>query len=284
MVTHRACRLLALALVTLSCTGRLAAQRVQAPVPFALGVVETIHSMVLGEDRVLNIALPQGYNPDSAARYPVIYLLDGSADEDFIHIVGAAQFAAFPWVDWLRPSIVVGIANVDRRRDLTGPTTIARDKADFPTTGGSAAFMDFVAKEVIPFVEANYRTFPERTLIGQSFGGLFATEVLLRRPWLFQHYIIVSPSLWWDNGSVLRIPADGLSAPDIGAASVYIAVGKEGREMEKPAQQLAAMARKAHVPQVSYQHITDLDHATILHEAVLKAWRWRKEARMVQHR
>ncbi len=255
------------------------AQRTAPPQPFTLGVVETIHSTVLGEDRVLNIALPQGYHPDSAAQYPVIYLLDGGADEDFIHVAGAAQFAAFPWVDWLRPSIVVGIANVDRRRDLTFPTTIAKDKADFPTTGGSAAFMDFVAKEVIPFVEANYRTFPERTLIGQSLGGLFATEVLLRRPWLFQHYIIVSPSLWWDNGSVLRIPADSLSAPDIGVALVYIAVGKEGREMEKPAQQLATIARKAHVPHVRYQHITDLDHATILHEAVLKAWRWRKEAK-----
>lgn len=252
--------------------------------PFTLGVVETIHSTVLGEDRVLNIALPQGYHPDSAARYPVIYLLDGGADEDFIHIAGAAQFAAFPWVDWLKPSIVVGIANVDRRRDLTGPTTIAKDKADFPTTGGSAAFMDFLDREVIPFVEAHYRIVRERTLIGQSLGGLFAAEVLLRRPWLFQHYIIVSPSLWWDAGSVLHIPADSLGAPDIGVASVYIAVGKEGREMESPAQQLAALARKAHVPKVAYRHITDLDHATILHEAVLKAWRWRKEAGRVQPR
>lgn len=251
---------------------------------FTLGVVETIHSTVLGEDRVLNFALPQGYHPDSAAQYPVVYVLDGGADEDFIHLAGAAQFASFPWVEWLRPSIVVGIANVDRRRDLTCPTTIAKDKADFPTAGGSAAFMDFLAREVIPFVEANYRTSPERTLIGQSLGGLFATEVLLRRPWLFQHYIIVSPSLWWDGGSVLRIPADALSAPDIGVASVYIAVGKEGREMEGPAQQLAGLARKAHVPHVVHQHITDLDHATLLHEAVLNAWRWRMEARRVQSR
>lgn len=260
------------------------AQRAAPPRPFALGVVETLHSTVLGEDRVLNIALPQGYHPDSAAQYPVIYLLDGGADEDFIHIVGAAQFASFPWVGWLKPSIVVGIANVDRRRDLTCPTSIAKDKADFPTAGGSSAFMDFLAKEAIPFVEANYRTFPERTLIGQSLGGLFAAEVMLRRPWLFQHYIIVSPSLWWDNGSVLRIPADALSAPDIGVASVHIAVGKEGREMEVPAQQLAAMARKAHVPHVAYEHLTDLDHATILHTAVLDAFRWWKEEQGAQPR
>lgn len=247
--------------------------------PLCLGESHAIRSTVLHEERIVNIVLPVEYHPDSAARFPVIYVLDGGTDEDLIHIAGAVQFAAFPWVDWLNPSIVVGIANVDRKRDLTFPSTIAKDKADFPTTGGSAAFMDFLAKEVIPLVEANYRTSPERTLIGQSLGGLFATEVLLRRPWLFQHYIIVSPSLWWDRGSVLEVSADSLSAPDIGVASVYVTVGKEGKEMERPAKQLATLARKAHVPVVTYQRITDLDHATILHEAVLRAWRWRKESR-----
>lgn len=252
------------------------AQRTAPPVPFTLGVVETIHSTALGEDRVLNIALPQGYHPDSAARYPVIVVLDGGADEDFIHVTGAVQFASFPWVGWVKPGIVVGIANVDRMRDLTSPTRNARDKAELPTSGGSAAFMRFIAKEVLPFVDANYRTFPERTLIGQSLGGLFATEVLLREPSLFQHYIIVSPSLWWDDGSNLDIPADALSAPDIGVASVHVTVGKEGKEMVGPARKLAALARKAYVPRVAFHRITDLDHANILHEAVMEALEWKR--------
>ena len=259
--------------ITLLLVGDLWAQRTSPPAPFVLGAIEHVHSTVLGEDRVLNIALPQGYHPDSAARYPVIYLIDGGADEDFIHIAGLAQFAAFPWVAWLPPSIVVGIGNTDRKRDLTHPTTIAKDKAEFPTTGGSAAFMDFLGKEVIPFVEANYLTAPGRTLIGQSLGGLFATEVLLRKPSLFNHYIIVSPSLWWDHGSVLTIPADGLSAPDIGVSTVYIAVGKEGRVMVRGAKQLAALARKAHV-KVGFIQLKEHDHGNILHQAVLNALRW----------
>lgn len=271
-------------LLPISCSGLLLAlsasgqvQRSAPPAPFTLGVVETIRSTTLAEDRVLNIALPQGYHPDSAARYPVIYLLDGSADEDFIHVTGAVQFASFPWVDRVKPSIVVGITNVDRKRDLTFPSTVAKDKADFPTTGGSAAFMRFIAKEMIPFMDANYRTTRERTLIGQSLGGLFATELLLRMPYLFQHYIIVSPSLWWDDGSALDIPADALSAPDIGVASVHITVGKEGKAMVGPARKLAALVRKAHVPRVAFHRITDLDHANILHEAVMEALQWRTD-------
>lgn len=252
----------------------LVAQRTQPAVPFTLGVTETIHSTALGQDRVLNIALPQGYHPDSAARYPVVYLLDGSADEDFIHIAGLAQFAAFEWIAWMQPSIIVGIANVDRKHDLTHPTSIAADKAEFPTTGGSAAFMDFISNEVVPFVEANYRTAPERTLIGQSLGGLFATELLLRKPSRFQHYIIVSPSLWWDDGSVLLIPTDSLSAPDIGVATVYIAVGKEGKAMVGGAKKLAALAKRAHV-KAGFKHLPDHDHGNLLHRAVLDALRWR---------
>lgn len=93
---------------------------------FVLGKITTIHSTELNEDRILNIYLPEGYNSNES--YPVIYLLDGSANEDFIHIVGLVQFANFEWVKLLPKSIVVGIENVDRKRDFTYPTTIEKDK------------------------------------------------------------------------------------------------------------------------------------------------------------
>ncbi len=272
------------ALLPITCSGLLLAlsargqvQRTAPRAPFILGEVETIHSVVLGEDRVLNIALPQGYHPDSAARYPVIVVLDGGADEDFIHVTGAVQFASFPWVGWVKPSIVVGIVNVYRKRDLTFPTTVAKDKADFPTTGGSAAFMRVIAKEGLPLVGANYRPTRGRTPLGPSPRGPLPAEKPLRTPSLFQHYIIVSPSLWWDEGSALDIPEDALSAPDIGVASVHISVGKEGKAMVGPARKLAALVRKAHVPRVAFHRITDLDHANILHEAVLDGLRWGRE-------
>src|ERR1700739_2907062 len=92
--------------------------------PFVLGTIIHIHSVELGANRTLNIYLPDGYNKNDTVKYPVIYLLDGSADEDFIHTVGLLQFCSFPWVNKMPPSIVVGIANTDRKRDFTFASTM----------------------------------------------------------------------------------------------------------------------------------------------------------------
>lgn len=183
-----------------------------APASLVIGEVRTLRSTVLNEQRVLNVVLPDGYASDSTARYPVVLLLDGSADEDLLHMSGLVHFASMPWVGWLKPSIVVGIGNVDRKRDFTYPTTIAKDKADFPTTGGSAAFRRFLADEALLGIDSAFRTDGQRMLIGQSLGGLLATEALFTRPGLFKGYLIVSPSLWWDDGSLLRRQAEGTVA------------------------------------------------------------------------
>ena len=90
--------------------------------PFALGVVDQIKSKELSQSRTLNIYLPDGYDT-SKTTFPVIYLLDGSANEDFIHITGVVQFLNM--IDTLPKCIVVGIANTDRRHDFTHPTTVA---------------------------------------------------------------------------------------------------------------------------------------------------------------
>lgn len=162
--------------------------------PFVLGVIDEIQSTELGEIRILNIYLPEGYNKNDTVKYPVVYLLDGSADEDFIHIVGLYQFYTFPWINRVPKSIVVGIATVDRRRDFTYPTTIDADKKRYPTTGQCEKFINFIQKELQPYIEKKYKTVPSRTIIGQSLGGLLATEILLKKPELFNQYIIISPS------------------------------------------------------------------------------------------
>ena len=157
--------------------------------PFILGIVDKIKSAELGENRILNIYLPQGYSSDSAITYPVIYLLDGSANEDFIHIVGIVQFLTM--IKTMPASIVVGIANIDRRKDFTFPTGIAEDKKNYPSTGSSAKFIAFIEKELQPFVERKYKTNNSKTIIGQSLGGLLATEILLKKQRLFNNYILL---------------------------------------------------------------------------------------------
>ena len=246
------------------------AQQKRNPTPFILGETDTIQSAELKETRTINIYLPEGYSPDSATVYPVIYLLDGSADEDFIHVAGLVQFANFPWIDLLPKSIVVGIANVDRRRDFTFPTTIEKDKKDFPTTGSSAKFIAFIEKELQPFIQRNYKTSSTKTIIGQSLGGLLATEILFTKPSLFSKYIIVSPSLWWDNESLLTKATATINQP----TTVFIAVGKEGAVMEGDAHKLndLLIAKNNKNLAVNFEYFGGENHASILHWAVFKAF------------
>lgn len=248
--------------------------------PFVLGVVDEIHSKVLSENRILNIYLPEGYQKSDTVRYPVVYLLDGSVDEDFIHIAGLYQFDAFPWVGRVSKSIVVGIANIDRMANFTFPTSIANDKKKFPSSGQSAKFIEFIKEELQPFIERKYRTNNSRTLIGESLGGLLATEILLKSPNLFNKYIIVSPSLWWDNGSLLSISSDVLSKSFSQPTEIYIGVGKEGltpteipRVMEVDANLLADKLRKSQSKslKVYFDYLPDENHATVMHQAVYNA-------------
>ena len=242
--------------------------------PFVLGTIEEIQSIVLSEKRILNIYLPEGYNKNDTVKYPVIYLLDGSADEDFIHIAGLVQFANFPWVKLWPHSIVVGIANIDRRRDFTFPTTIEKDKKDNPTAGHSEKFIPFIETEVQPFINRNYKTTAVKTIIGQSLGGLLATEILFTKPALFTNYIIVSPSLWWDKESLLLKQPAVLKADFTGTVSIFIAVGKEGKIMEGDSRKLLAILKNTNKKNitVNFEYFPGDDHGSILHNAVYKGF------------
>ncbi|MBL7806198.1 MAG: alpha/beta hydrolase [Saprospiraceae bacterium] len=263
-------------------TGNVAVAQTTSAKPFVLGLIEEIQSRELSEHRILNIYLPAGYNPADTVTYPVIYLLDGSADEDFIHIVGLVQFYNFEWINQLPKSIVVGIASVDRQRDFTFPTIDPDQKKRFPTSGHSDRFISFIEKELQPFMASKFKTNNDKTLIGQSLGGLFATEVLLKKPTLFNKYIIVSPSLWWDNGSLLQHDADLLKEAFRQPTSIYVGVGKEGltptkvpRVMEVDANLLAdkLMGAKNKQLKVSFDYLPQENHATILHHAVANAFK-----------
>jgi predicted alpha/beta superfamily hydrolase len=250
--------------------------------PFVMGVIEELRSTVLAEKRTLNIYLPEGYSSSDTTRYNVIYLLDGGADEDFIHVAGLVQFNTFPWINRVPPSIVVGIVNVDRRRDFTYPTTIEEDRKKYPTTGHSDKFIGFIEKELQPFIEKKYKTTASKTIIGQSLGGLLATEILLKKPALFSKYIIISPSLWWDNGSLLAQDSEIFKPGFSTNTDVYIGVGKEGltptaipHVMEVDANLLADKSRRSKNKNMHtyFEYLPDEDHATIAHQAIYNAFK-----------
>ncbi len=250
--------------------------------PFILGEIHQIQSKILNESRTLNIYLPDGYLPKDSVKYPVIYLLDGSADEDFIHIVGLVQYNSFEWINQIPKSIVVGIATVDRKRDFTYPTTITADQKLYPTAGHSSKFIAFIENELQPFIENTFKTTSSKTIIGQSLGGLLATEILFKKPNLFNKYIIISPSLWWDNGSLLNQSSIIMKDTFKQQTAIYIGVGKEGltptaipRVMEVDANLLAdqVKATKSKAVNVLFDYLPQENHATIMHQAVSNAFR-----------
>ena len=257
-------------------------QKQEKSTPFVIGEIIELQSKILSEKRTLNIYLPEGYNPKDSINYPVIYLLDGSADEDFIHIVGLVQYYSFEWINIVPKSIVVGIGTVDRRRDFTFPTTIQEDKKKFPTSGNSNNFISFIETELQPFIEKKFRTTKSKTIIGQSLGGLLETEILLKKPTLFTKYIIISPSLWWDNGSLLNFNSGMETTSFNQQTEIYIGVGKEGltpteipRVMEVDANLLAEKIKntKNKTVKVLFDYLPQEDHATIMHQAVLNAFK-----------
>ncbi|WP_211277467.1 alpha/beta hydrolase [Nonlabens spongiae] len=197
-------------------------------------------------------------------------MLDGSIDENFIHRAGIVQFGSFSWIQMVPETIVVGISNIDRKRDFTYPSKNGLDQTEFPTSGGSSYFIKFLETELQPFVARNFRTTSTSTLIGQSLGGLLATEILFAKPDLFTNYIIVSPSLWWDNEELLNKEP----ITSIKEKSIYIAVGKEGAVMERLAKELFEKIQnnKEVKTRIYYNFLEDKDHGDALHIPLIKLW------------
>lgn len=169
----------------------------QAPLPpdssVRIGRTHVIASRVLGEARPYLVYEPAGSH---GKPLPTIVVLDG--DNHFLHTIATTGFLAQQ--GRMPLARVVAIPNTtDRTRDLTPHALDARQRADFPTAGGASRMLQFIGDELLPRVEATYGKAPMRILIGHSFGGLFVAHAMLTRPALFQAYVMVSPSLWFDG-------------------------------------------------------------------------------------
>ncbi|MCD0457221.1 alpha/beta hydrolase [Chryseobacterium sp. LC2016-27] len=234
--------------------------------PLTIGEIRTIKSKILNEDRVLNIYLPQNF--DKTRSYPIIYLLDGSMNEDFIHVTGLIQF--FSQMYSMPETIVVGIANIDRKKDFTFHTDLKDLQKDYPTTGHSDKFISFLEKELKPYVESQFKT-TDKYLFGQSLGGLLATEILLKKPEMFNNYFIISPSLWWDDQSLLKQAPQLLAKIPDTKKFVYVSVGKgEHPVMVKDAEAFYDVLKKSNKKNwtVEYKMMETDNHATILHRSL----------------
>ena len=264
-----------------ACATTSDAQQTSAPAaegaPIAIGTSYTLHSATLNDDRQINVWVPADYgSADNAARrYNVLYVLDGALDQDFQHIAGLGQLGALSWT--YEPLIIVGIQTKDRRAELTRRPHDARYAAEFPQAGGARRFQDFLANEVIPYIEARYRTGEGRALMGESLAGLFVVDTFLHRPALFRDYIAISPSLWWDNQHFARDGGHDLEGRAPGNTRLYLAIANEGGAtqagMDRFLRLLEAAPRGSVTWRYSDRSATET-HATIYHAAALDALRW----------
>lgn len=247
-----------------------------------IGETLTVKSTSLGENRVLNIYLPLGYKENDSDAYPVVYLLDGGIDEDFIHVAGLYQISSSEWIQRVKPSIIVGITNVDRLRDFTFLSSFKDEREKFKTSGHSDKFMTFLCHELPNFIDSIYRTTDERTLIGESLGGLMATQVFLKSPETFNRYVIISPSLWWDDGSLFNSDFKSAGTKARNNTQVYIAVGQEGQNegprphvMEVDARRLfdTMAAQNYSNVKIGFNLLKEENHSTVGHIALYSAIR-----------
>lgn len=175
----------------------------------------TILSKTMGKDYQLYLSFPSGYSTKDTVKYPVLYLLDG---RQFFPIIKSAR-EAMDFGGELEQVIIVGIGSgldgaswyVNRAYDYTTSKDTASDRQDekelgFPEgtlqSGGAEKFLQCMTKEIIPYVEAHYKTNRDRGIAGHSLGGLFAAYCLLQSKGIFTRYGISSPSLWWNNNEI----------------------------------------------------------------------------------
>jgi predicted alpha/beta superfamily hydrolase len=168
----------------------------------------TLKSNQVAEDRIINVWTPENYKTSSDS-LPVMYMADGGIKEDFPHI--ANTLAKLIKENKIKPLILVGIENTQRRRDLTGFTEVEKDKEIAPIVGGAEKFRAFIDDELFPEINKRYRTVNEKSIIGESASGLFVMETFFLTPDMFDHYIAFDPSLWWNNHYLVRTAKEHLA-------------------------------------------------------------------------
>ncbi len=203
--------LLSISLLLFSCTGNT-----QEPHALTIGFTETIPSAILKAERTIFVHLPEGYKADGAENYPVMYVLDGK--DQFQALVAVTEHLSG---ENLAPKmIVVGILQDDRLAELT----FGKDM-EFPNSEGKGEqFLDYVEKELIPYVDAKYRSAPYRTFVGHSVGGLAVVHTLVHRPQLFNNYISLEGALWWDKHHVVKDAKNVLGQPSYEGKTLFIAM------------------------------------------------------------
>jgi predicted alpha/beta superfamily hydrolase len=191
-----------------------------------IGKVDSLRSTVLKEQRKVWVSVLASASNLMYAKqqYPVVYILDG--DDHFAYTSGMIQRQSDSPDTGCPEMIVVGILNTQRTRDLTPsrPTSLeGMSPEELKASGGAENFTAFLEKELIPYIEAHYPASTHRTLIGHSFGGLVVMNTLVHHTNLFENYVALDPSMWWDSENLLKQVHEALAQPRFKGRTLFVA-------------------------------------------------------------
>ena len=224
----------------------------------------TIKSTVLGEDRIILVRTPAGYETNKLS-YPVLYMTDGDG-----HMGHTASTIEFLTQNGRIPDlIVVGVTNTDRTRDLTPAKASDKDangNLRWPTSGGADNFLKFFETELIPEVEKEFRVQPYRIFAGHSLGGLFAIHAMIAKPGLFNSYVAVSPSLQWANDEELKRAETFLKNQKELKATLFVSIGNEPGAIGEDFDKFKALLEKSNIKGFEWQaeRLMDEDHGSVV--------------------
>lgn len=193
----------------------------------SIGKKQVLHSRVLKEERRIWVYTPSmtAGSASPAKRYPVLYLLDG--DAHFYATVGIIQQLSQANGNGVLPEmIVVAIENTNRLRDLV-------PAADLDKTN---PFINFLSSELIPYIDKNYNTAPYKLIVGHSLGGLTVIDMLTRSHSIFNAYIAIDPSMWYDNERFLKHTIARFPKQDMNGKRLFVGTANTlpgGMTMEK---------------------------------------------------
>lgn len=201
----------------------------EEPVQLKNTLVHPMTSAFTKTDYDIYVSYPHNYK-NSGKKYPLLVVLD--AEVNF----GAVTYIVQRLVkdSLIKQLLIVGIAyrgETDedtyyaiRGRDLT--PTADPEKQYRLGNGGAENFVKFISEELFPYLDKNFPIQNEsKSIYGHSFGGLFGTHVLVKHPTLFDNYLILSPSLWWNNKNIMRnVKLDSSMASQ--PIKVYMATGE----------------------------------------------------------
>ncbi len=202
--------------------------RAQRTNEVVIGSVDSLYSRILHEERYFWVHLPAKTRraEHREKKYPVLYLLDG--ERYFAQVVGMTDLlSAQNGNDFCPEMIVVGIVNTDRFRDLT-PTHESSglwvDSASGKKSGGGETFFRFLEKELISHIDSSFPAGPYKMLIGHSLGGLMTIHALVHHSRVFNSYVAIDPSMWWDSQRLLHEATSAFNLNSFNGKALFLAM------------------------------------------------------------